>query len=147
MSLAKSRLKTDSQLKTREPLPKKRIVSGAINNYLELIPTLTMAMFCYFLLWLMIKFVHPQLVQNWIFPNSFLPFHLIFGLGNFFLFSFISRRKFWGFFFSVLFGWLIFLKLQRIEIDIWGIGSAVALSIGASFWWSLISFFSKKNNK
>jgi hypothetical protein len=146
MKLAKSRLKTNSQPKTRKSLPRKKISFGGINNYLELIPTLTMAMICYFLLWMMMRFIHPQLIQNWIFPNSFLPFHLIFGLGNFFLFSFLSRRKFWGFFFSVFFGWLVFLKLQKIDIDIWGVGSAIALTIGASFWWSLISFFSKKNN-
>ncbi|MFZ5437943.1 MAG: hypothetical protein ACOZAK_02730 [Patescibacteria group bacterium] len=150
MQLAKSRLKNTSlvqpAIKNREPLNKQQKKTlQPLQNYLQLIPTLTMAMLCYFGLWLLIKFIHPTVIQNWIFPNSYLPFHFLLGLGNFFLFSFLGRRKIWGFFSSVLLGWLAFLQLQQIELDFWAIGSSLVLAITASFWWLVIKIFNKGN--
>lgn len=148
MKQARSRLKKDFSSQqpiknSRQAIKPKVSRNETIQNYLQLIPTLTMAMLCYFGLWLLIKFIYPSSIQNWIFPNSYLPFHLLFGLGNFFLFSFISRRKIWGFMVSVLIGWLVFLKLQQIEIDFWAISSSFILAITASFWWMILQFFNK----
>ena len=95
-------------------------------------------------LWGVMQYVYPETFQNWIFPNSYLPFHLLFGISNFFLFSFLTHRKFWGFFLTVFIGWIVFLKLQNITLDTWGLGSAFVLSIGASFWWSILNWFEKK---
>ncbi|NCN45498.1 MAG: hypothetical protein COU63_02765 [Candidatus Pacebacteria bacterium CG10_big_fil_rev_8_21_14_0_10_36_11] len=147
MQLARSRL-------NRQPVQQNHIVKPKLNlSWLEkwlkesfnLIPTLFIAIGFYLGLWFLMQNVQPTLIQNWIFPNSYLPFHLILGIGNFFFFSFLTHRKFWGFFWSVLIGWLIFIKLQQINLDFWGIGSGLILAIGSSFWWSLVNHFKKTN--
>lgn len=149
MSQARSRLKrnTTSQQETKRVVKKSKKTPATLKQYLDLIPTLTVAMFSYFLLWLLMNYIHPTKIQNWIFPNSYLPFHILFGLANFFLFSFLFQRKIWGFFISIFIGWLLFLKLQQIELDFWSIIVAFTLATGASFWWMILKFFSKKNNQ
>jgi hypothetical protein len=147
MNQARSRLNRNltSHQESKRASRKDRKFPSSIKKYINLIPTLTTAMFAYFLLWLMMNSIHPTKIQSWLFPNSYLPFHILFGLANFFLFSFLFQRKIWGFFFSIIIGWLLFLKLQQINIDFWGLTSAISLSIVASFWWIIIKFISKKN--
>lgn len=147
MQQARSRLSKTTKIdrspdKLREK--KKTISSKWIKDSIQLLPTLVIAILGYMTLWGVMQYVYPETFQNWIFPNSYLPFHFLLGISNFFLFSFLTHRKFWGFFLTVFVGWIIFLKLQNITLDIWGIGSAVILAIGASFWWSLLNLFGNK---
>jgi hypothetical protein len=151
MQLARSRLNRNQpdqvthHLQVNKPANlKNKKLGNLVKDYLKLIPTLTIAMISYFLLWLLINYVYPEKIQNWLFPNSYLPFQLLLGLGNFFLFSFIGKRKLWGFLSSVLLGWLVLLKLQKITIDFWAVLSAVSLALVASFWWLIIQHFNRK---
>ncbi len=151
MQLARSRLNRNQPDQVTHPIQvnkhnniKQKKLSNLLKAYLKLIPTLTIAMISYFLLWLLINYIYPEKIQNWLFPNSYLPFQLLLGLGNFFLFSFIGKRKLWGFFASVLIGWLVLLKLQKITIDFWAITSALTLATIASFWWLIIQHFNQK---
>jgi len=147
MELARSRLKRNLEQTPPRIKPSARkfqLKTSFVKDYLKLIPTLTMAMLGYFLLWLLLNFIYPNQIRNWFFPNSYLPFHLILGFSNFFLFSFISQRKLWGFFFSVLIGWLMFLQLQQINFDFLSLVSALGLAIFASFWWQVLQRFNQK---
>ncbi|KKU18499.1 MAG: hypothetical protein UY13_C0002G0208 [Candidatus Pacebacteria bacterium GW2011_GWB1_47_8] len=74
--------------------------------------------------------IHPDQISNILLPNSFIPLHLLFFGGNFFLFTFLTLRKRWGLFIALAIEWLVVLKLQEVTLDIWAILSAVIIGGG-----------------
>lgn len=103
-------------------LPSTRVGSGAnrrltwLPKYDQHIPTLVLALLSYAAVGYLVFNIHPGSIQNWLFPNSYLPFHLLWFTANFFLFSFLllnSRRGYLVAFFLAIVG---FLTLQSFKL-------------------------------
>lgn len=108
-------------------------VYTAITVRLKYWPLLIMALFCYAGTVLLVTRVHPETIQHWVFPDSFLPFHILLFLSNFFFFTFLTVSKRWGVFLAISLQWLCILKLQNFLLDGWAFLSALALGIGG-YW-------------
>lgn len=145
MQQARSRLQRAQELeKTHEVREKKtgnlssKGLGKWLSNSFRYIPTLLTSLFFYGALATMMHFVHPTQIQNWLFPKSYLSFHFLLALGNFFFFTFLFQRKFLGWVTTICIGWLLFLSLQNINLDFWAVGSALVLSLFSGLWYSLI---------
>jgi hypothetical protein len=125
---ARSRLKTAPSRHTSRSitLPSLKPLRG----YFRHLPLLILAAPFYAGLYWLLTNVRPDQVKNWLLPNSYLPFHVLFFLGNFFFFTFLTLSKRWGIFIALALEWLIFLKFQDVTWDIWALGSALLLGAG-----------------
>lgn len=93
-------------------------------------PLLVLAAMFYAGTALLLTRLHPEAVRHWLFPDSFLPFHILLFLGNFFFFTFLTVRKRWGLFLALSFQWLLILKLQGFLLDGWALLSASLIGAG-----------------
>lgn len=110
----------------------------SLTTYLRFLPLLLFAAIFYAALAWLITHVHPTQIKSWLLPNSFIPFHVLLLLGNFFLFTFLTLSKRWGIFVALAIEWLVFLKLQNFTLDVWAWSSAIAIGTGgywARTWW------------
>lgn len=145
MQQARSRLQRATELEKTHEVREKKIgnlsskgLGKWLSNSFRYIPTLLTSLFFYGALATMMHFVHPTQIQNWLFPKSYLIFHLLLALGNFFFFTFLFQRKFLGWGAMIFVGWLFFLHLQNIALDFMALGSAVILSLFSGIWYSFI---------
>ncbi len=126
---ARSRLKqqTSSRRSSRQSIQ----LWQPIRERLQFLPLLVLAGGFYAgLLWLINTF-HPEEVRNFLLPNSFLPFHVLLFIANFFLLTFLTLSRRWGLLLTTVIAWLLFLKLQNFTLDIWAWGSAVLMGVTA----------------
>lgn len=146
MQKARSRLQRPAAIAptpalTRLRRPQKsapKVSFAGIKKHTRFLPLLILAALCYTSVFLVVTRVQPEVIQNWLLPDSFLPFHLFLGLGNFFFFTFVTLRKRWGVFAALGIQWLLFLKLQGFTLDLWAWGSAALIGAGgytAGNWW------------
>jgi len=101
-------------------------------KYVKHTPLLLFAAAFYAGLYWLLTTIRPEQIKNILLPDSYIPLHLLFFGGNFFLFMFLTVSKRWGIFIALAIEWLLFLKLQEIKLDMWALASA--LIIGAGGW-------------
>lgn len=119
---AKSRLNNQPETKQQVDFSprKERNKFGDRNlsfrKYFAHLPTLFIAIFIYVLFFLFINGVDPQMVEDLILPNSYLPFIFLFYFANFFFLSFVFLNSKRGLFYSGLSTLIIFFKFQSVII-------------------------------
>lgn len=124
------------------PTPSRRLASSpslaGAHKYVRFTPLLLMAALSYSGVAWLVTHIPPERVQNWLLPDSYLPFHIPLFLGNFFLCTFVTLSKRWGILIALTVAWLFFLKLQGFTLDLWAWGSALLLGGGGyalRTWW------------
>ncbi len=95
--------------------PKKE---SLLKKYLHYIFCLLIALFVYFLLYLLLSKVYPSQIQNFLFKNSYLPFLLLVFIANFFLFTFLSLNKRFGLIIAFLINLIIYFRISDINFDL-----------------------------
>jgi len=106
----------------------------------QFIPLLILATLFYIAVYWLLTNIHPIKISNLILPNSYLPFHVLLWLANFFLFTFLTLSKRWGLLIALVIQWLLFLKLQNFNLDWWTWGSALIvgmISCGLRMLWKI----------
>jgi hypothetical protein len=84
----------------------------------------------------LMHYISPQLVQNWLWPNSYLPMQILVFAGNFFTFTFLTLHKKLGLALSLFCGSLLFLHLQAVQLD-W-LAVALAAILSSTLFWLLL---------
>lgn len=141
MQKARSRLKKPTTPPSHQPIVRRSLPSvslAPLKKRAQFLPLLISAGVMYGGLAQLLTKVRPELIENWPLPKTYLPFHLLLGLGNFFFFTFLTLKKRWGIFAALGIQWLFFLKLQNISLDLWAWGSALAIGAGGyslRTWW------------
>lgn len=118
------------QLSTSIPnrKPKNQIVlTPQIRRYIRAIPCLLIALCFYSALYYLMHAVYPNQVQDWLFPNSYLPFMTLLLFGNFFLFTFVTLSARYGLLLALTSNWLIYIRLLTISFDLYAWGSGLVL--------------------
>ncbi len=82
-------------------------------QYFHFLPLLTAAIFFYALVFLLIKFVYPESIANFLLPDLYLPLQISLAIGNFFFFTFLTQDKFWGLWITLLIFLYLFFRLQH----------------------------------
>jgi hypothetical protein len=95
--------------------PKKE---SLLKKYLHYIFCLLIALFAYFLLYLLLSKVYPSQIQNFLFKNSYLPFLLLVFIANFFIFTFLSLNKRFGLIIAFLINFIIYFRISDINFDL-----------------------------
>ena len=136
---ARSRLRQKVQ---PAPEPIKRDKPQAASNIKQQLtkrshywPLLVLSILFYFGIFLLLHYVHPALIQNYLFNNSYLPLQVIFFLGNFLALTFISLDKKIGLSGAVFLSTMLFLRLQMVQLDYLAI--AMSLAISSTLFWLL----------
>lgn len=109
-----------------------------VKSRARFLPLFGVALVAYGGIFWLITRISPEQVRDWLFPGSFIPFHILLASGNFFFFTFVTLRKRWGVFAALGIQWLLFLKLQGFTLDLWAWGSAGLIGAGGYFlrtWW------------
>ncbi|HOZ03396.1 MAG TPA: hypothetical protein PKX78_02775 [Candidatus Woesebacteria bacterium] len=116
------RVKLETRLKNNVNLKK--------SNPKESAPPRTIYWFeagvCYLLILLILRFVYPERLANFIVSGSYLPLHLLFFLGNLSLMVAISRSWLLAILFSFGIETLLFFKLQQIQLE-WSVVLTIML--------------------
>jgi hypothetical protein len=86
------------------------------------LPTFGISVLSWLLLWQLIVTVPPQHVQHFLFPNSYLPFTGLFFAASFFCLSFFLLNSRRGFVLASCLTWLVFLRLNQVELDSYTLG-------------------------
>lgn len=94
-------------------------------RYSPYLPTLFVGVALYIVVGYILLNVHPTSWQNILFPNSYLPFHLVLFLANFFVFSFLLLSSRRGYLAACVLGILVFLKLQQVQLPLELLGALV----------------------
>lgn len=81
-------------------------------KYVPYLPTLLLSLPFYFGVFYMVTKVYPAEVKDTLVPNSYLLFHLVFWIANYFLFSFVWLNSRRGFLSALLVGVLLFARMQ-----------------------------------
>lgn len=89
-----------------------------LKKYLHYIFCLLIALFCYFLLYLLVNKVYPSQIQNFLFKNSYLPFFSLIFIANFFFFTFLFLNKNIGLAVAIIINLVIYLKIVDIKFDL-----------------------------
>jgi hypothetical protein len=113
MQKAKSRLSSQPDSAPRAPHQK---TAFAFNSHLRYLPTLLLSLPFYGVLYYLFHQISPTQIQHILFPNSYMPLHVVFFLANGFLFSFLFINTRRGFLLSAVTTILLFLKLQLFII-------------------------------
>jgi hypothetical protein len=108
---------------------KSRKKQNLLLRYFKHLPTFALALFFYFLLFLIFNNFDPPLFKDIILENSYLPILILFFVANFFLFSFIFLNSVKGFIYSFYFLLIIFLKMQSVVFDFLLISSFVSFLV------------------
>lgn len=98
-----------SRLKPKKP--------SFLEKYFQHIFCLLIALFAYFLIYLLLNKIYPTQIQNFLFKNSYLPLILLIFIANFFLFTFFSLNKRFGFIVAFLISLLFYFKISNIFFD------------------------------
>ncbi len=78
-------------------------------DYLQV---LILALFFYFLTFLLMTNVHPSQVANFPLTDTYLIFQLLLAGGNFFFFTFLTQKKSLGAIFSLIIAIFLFCRFQ-----------------------------------
>lgn len=115
MQKAKSRLKTKEQPKTSLKKAKPQLFLRLSKKYLKHLPLLFLSVPFYSGAYYIFTKVHPDKIQHFLIPNTYLPLQFILFLGNFLLFSYLFLKTRYGFKISLLISSILFFKLQLID--------------------------------
>lgn len=96
---------------------KKSVNLKFLKKYWHYIFCLFIAIFCYFLLYLLLSKVYPSQIQNFIFKNSYLPLFLLLFIGDFFLFTFLFLNKKIGFVLAFMVNFILYFKISHIYFN------------------------------
>ncbi len=109
----------ENQARSRRKLKeiKKTVDLSFLKKYWHYIFCLFIAIFCYFLLYLLLSKVYPNQIQNFIFKNSFLPLFSLLFIANFFLFTFFFLNKKIGFIFAFIINLILYFKISHIYFN------------------------------
>jgi hypothetical protein len=99
------------------PLPPTHADHPWLSHYAKHTPTLVIGIIGYVVVGYLLVTIQPTTVQHILFANSYLPFHIVWFIANFFLFSFLLLNSRRGYIVAVGLGILGFLKLQRFELS------------------------------
>lgn len=136
---ARSRLSSSANPRIRAKSTTSRLVNDhqeVINNFkkrLNHTPLLLIASGFYLAAFWLITTYHPEQLRNLILANSFLPFHLLVLLANFFLLTFVTLSRRWAIMIALPIQWLLILVLQNFTLDLWTGLSALAIGIVSFF--------------
>ncbi len=114
MQKAKSRLKTTAKVKLHSPSYHRPSFSKIIQKYRRHWPLLLLSLPFYGGVYYIIMAVHPDQIQHFLIPNTYLPLQLVLFGGNFFFFSYLLLKTRRGLETSLLLSGVLFLKLQLI---------------------------------
>lgn len=89
-----------------------------LQEYFKHIPTLLLSLPFYWLTYFLFKNIYPTQIKDFLLINTYLPLQIPFFLGNFFLLSFLTLKSRRGAFLSLLFSFMLFLKLQSVVLDL-----------------------------
>lgn len=106
--------KIKAPLKPLKPLFQNSALKTLAKKYLSHLATLILAIFFYYLIWLLMHQVYPAQIKNFIIINAYLPLALLFFLANFFAFSFLLLSSKKGFVLSLLLTLFLEIYLQKI---------------------------------
>jgi hypothetical protein len=98
-----------------------------ILGYSQYLQLLIIAAFLYLLTWLLVNYIAPETVADWFWPDSYLPFQILLGLGNFFGFTFITQSRRFGLWAAIVIATILFFKLAHFVITL-------PLGLGLIFW-------------
>lgn len=126
---ARSRLKkeiekpvlTSSRLKKRKLETKKlKIIAQKLKfkEHLQYGLVLILSLISFYILYLLCQNFYPKQIQNFIIKNSYLPFFILFFLGNFFLFTFIFLNKKIGLLISFIVSFSLYLKFITVQLNL-----------------------------
>jgi hypothetical protein len=124
-----------SRLKVKKP--------PFFKKYLSYSYCLFIALFAYFLLYLLISKIYPSQIQNFLFKNSYLPFFALLFIANFLLFTFLFLNKKIGLTISFFMHLLIYFRLNQLRFDF---ASVLFIIITGTIFASLIFFDEIKKN-
>lgn len=135
MEKAKSRLSSHQEHKLKLHLPKG---FDPLMKYWHHLPTLIIGLVFLLPLLGIINWIQPSTVQNWLFPNSYLPFTVLFFLSSFFLSSFVLLHTRRGFFIALVTSALLLLKLQNFQLGLIIVGVIVSIFVILEIFLSLL---------
>lgn len=92
-------------------------ISFNTSAYSEHLGTLFISLGLFFLVVSLMRTVPPASIANWLMPNTYFPFLLLFGSASFFLASFMWLNTRRGAITTLIVLSLLFLKLQKIMIN------------------------------
>lgn len=82
-------------------------------GYYQYLQIFIIAIFFYVLAFLLLRFVYPEQIANWLLPDFYLPLQLTLLGGNFFFFTFVTQNRRLGLWLALsIFLWLFF-RLQH----------------------------------
>ncbi|MDO5561258.1 MAG: hypothetical protein Q4G02_00570 [bacterium] len=113
-------------------------------DYYRYLQVLTLAIFCYVLVFLIWQFVPPAQIANWPLPDCYLPFQAILFAGNFFFFTFLTQNRRFGLYLATIIYLWLFFKLQHFVFTLPLILAWAISSIGLFF---LLCYNSKKSEE
>lgn len=96
---------------------KKKADLSFLKKHWHYVFCLFIAIFCYFMLYLLISKVYPGQIQNFIFKNSYLPLFVLLFIANFFLFTFFFLNKKIGFIFAFIINLILYFKISHIYFN------------------------------
>ncbi|MFH2118602.1 MAG: hypothetical protein ABII10_02620 [Candidatus Paceibacterota bacterium] len=111
-----------------------------VTDRLRFLPLLVFALGFYAGTYWLLTNIRPNQINNLVLPNSYLPFHALLLSANFLFFTFITLSKRWGILIALIIQWLLFLKLQNFNLDMWAWGSALLVGVsgyGLRMLWKL----------
>jgi len=94
--------------------PKK---DSLLKRYLHYVFCLLIALFAYFLIYLLLTKVYPNQIQNFIFKNSYLPLFLLISIANFFFFTFLLLNKKHGFIIAFIINLILYFRISHIYFN------------------------------
>jgi hypothetical protein len=95
-------------------LKSSKITISFLKKYLRHFPLLFMSIFCYAVCVYILTHIDPEKLQNFLIPNTYLPFLCITALANFLFFSFLFLNTRRGIFAAIFLTLILFLKLQQV---------------------------------
>ncbi|MBQ6154464.1 hypothetical protein IJJ27_03075 [bacterium] len=84
-----------------------------IGHYPQYLWLLAFAGFFYLILWLLVHYISPSSLANWLFPDSYLLVQIILFAGNFCAATFVSQSHHFGLWFSLVAMVAIFFKFAH----------------------------------
>lgn len=93
-------------------------IQARLKKYWHYAFCLVVAILSYFLLYLLLNKVYPGQIQNFLWPNSYLPFFITLFVGNFFLITFIFLDKKIGLTLAFMINLTFYFRINHIIFNL-----------------------------
>lgn len=114
-------------------------------HYLAYLHILSLGVFFYILLCLLIKYIPPAKIAHWLYQDSYLPMQMLLFCGNFFFFTFLTQNRHLGLWLSmVCFQWLFFILAHFVLTPV--LIFSLLISSGLLYIWLVILPTKNKQN-